>query len=52
VLFIDNIPPDLFKDESDSKQSETPIWPYLIVIFLLLLIADVATRKLIGLSSS
>ena len=41
---------DLFKDKSDSKQSETPIWPYLIMIFLLLLIADVAVRKLLNLS--
>ena len=50
VLSIDNIPVDLFKDKSDSKQSETPIWPYLIMIFLLLLIADVAVRKLLNLS--
>jgi uncharacterized membrane protein len=52
VLSSDNIPADFFKDKSDSKQSQTPIWPYLILIFLLLLIADVAARKLIGLSSS
>jgi hypothetical protein len=50
VLSIDDIPADLFKDKSDSKQSETPIWPYLIMIFLLLLIADVAVRKLLNLS--
>ena len=52
VLSIDNIPSDLFKDKSDSKQSETPIWSYLIMIFLLLLIADVAARKLLNLSSA
>ena len=46
LLAIDNIPTDLFKDGSESKQSETPIWPYLIMIFLLLLIADVTARKL------
>jgi uncharacterized membrane protein len=51
VLSSDNIPADFFKDKSDSKQSQTPIWPYLVMIFLLLLIADVAARKLIGLSS-
>jgi len=51
VLSIDNIPADFFKDKSDSKQSQTPIWNYLVMIFLLLLIADVAVRKLIGLSS-
>jgi len=50
VLSIDNIPADFFKDKSDSKQSQTPIWPYLVMIFLLLLIADVAARKLIGFS--
>ena len=52
VLSIDNIPPDLFKDKSGSKRSETPIWPYLIMIFLLLLVADVAARKLLNLGSA
>jgi uncharacterized membrane protein len=49
VLSIDHIPTDLFKDKSDLKQTETPIWPYLIMIFLLLLIADVAARKILPL---
>ncbi|CAB1060226.1 hypothetical protein D1BOALGB6SA_4991 [Olavius sp. associated proteobacterium Delta 1] len=48
LLAIDNIPVDLFKDKSDSKQTATPVWPYLIMIFLLLLIADVAARKLLA----
>lgn len=52
VLSIDNIPPDLFKDKSDLKQSEISIWSYLIMIFLLLLIADVAARKLLNLSGA
>ncbi len=52
VLSIDHIAADLFKDKSDSKQSETPIWSYLIVIFLLLLMADVAARKLLNLGSA
>ena len=52
VLSIDDIPADLFKDQSDSKQSQTAIWPYLVIIFLVLLIADVAARKFIGLSSA
>jgi uncharacterized membrane protein len=52
VLSIDNIPSDLFEDTSDSKQSDTPFWPYLIMIFLLLLVADVAARKLLNLSSA
>ena len=51
LLSIDHIPPDLFKNQSDSKQSETPIWPYLIMIFLVLLIADVAARKLLDFGS-
>ena len=48
VLSIDTIPADLFNDNFDSKQAETPIWPYLIAIFLLLLLADVVARKLIS----
>jgi len=50
MLSIDRIPADLFKDKSDSKQSETSVWPYLMMIFLLLLIADVVARKLINLN--
>ncbi|MBW2450577.1 MAG: VWA domain-containing protein [Deltaproteobacteria bacterium] len=52
VLSIDTIPSDLFNDTSGLKQSETLIWPYLIMIFLLLLIADVAARKLFNLGSA
>ncbi len=52
VLSIDNVPADLFKDVSDSRESKTPLWPYFILAFLLLLIADVAARKLLNLSSS
>jgi len=48
VLSIDNIPADLFKDQSNSKQLQTPIWPYLILIFLLILMADVAARRLLA----
>lgn len=46
LLAGDDVPVDLFKNNSDSKHSKTPVWPYLIMIFLLLLIADVAARKL------
>ena len=49
VLSIENVPPDLFRDLSDSKESKTPLWPYLIPAFLLLLIADVAVRKFLHL---
>jgi hypothetical protein len=48
VLSIDNIPADLFHDHSDSRRSDTSIWPYLVIIFLLLLVADVAARKLLA----
>jgi hypothetical protein len=47
LLNTENIPVDLFKNNSDSKYSKTPVWPYLILIFLLLLIADVAARKIL-----
>jgi uncharacterized membrane protein len=46
LLAIDNIPVDLFTDKSDSKQTKTPVWPYFVMVFLLLLIADVTARKL------
>jgi hypothetical protein len=48
VLSIDRIPTDLYKATSGSKQSGTPLWPYLIIVFLLLLIVDVAARKLLN----
>ena len=50
LLPIDQIPDDLFEDQSDSKQSETAIWPYLLMIFLLLLLVDVVARKLLNLN--
>ncbi len=46
VLSIDHIPADLYEATSDSKRSGTPLWPYFIIIFLLLLLVDVAARKL------
>jgi hypothetical protein len=50
VLSLDHIPAGLFSDHSDSNKSATPIWSYLVMIFLLLLIADVAARKFFDLS--
>ncbi len=50
VLSINDVPPDLFTDASDSKESKTPLWPYCILVFLLMLVADVAARKLLNLS--
>ena len=46
VLSIDRIPSDLYKARSDSKRSGTPLWPFLVLVFLLLLVIDVAARKL------
>jgi hypothetical protein len=48
ILSIDHVPADLFHDSSGSKESDTTIWPYLIMVFLLLLVADVAARKIFG----
>ena len=47
LLAIDHPLVDLFKNTSESKNSRTPVWPYLIMIFLLLLIADVTVRKIL-----
>ena len=47
LLAIDHPLVDLFKNTSESKNYRTPVWPYLIMIFLLLLIADVIVRKLL-----
>ena len=46
LLTIDNIPVDLFKNNSGSRYSKTPVWPYFVIVFLLLLIVDVTARKL------
>ena len=46
VLSIDHIPTDLYDARSDLKGSGTPLWPYFVLLFLLLLIVDVAVRKL------
>ena len=50
ILSIDDAPKDLFRDQSDSRESDTPLWPYFILAFLPLLIADVAVRKFSNLS--
>ena len=52
VLPLDDIPADLFNDISDSKESGTPLWPYLTLLFLFFLIADVAVRKLLNVDGS
>jgi hypothetical protein len=47
MLSIDPIPDDLFNAEADSQKAGSRIWPYLIMTTLLLLIADVAARKIL-----
>ena len=47
VLSIDHIPADLFQDNSDSRRSDISTWPSLVMVFLLLLVIDVAVRKLL-----
>jgi len=49
VLSVDTVPTDLFTGHSGSKESATPLWSYLVLAFLFLLIADVAARKLLDL---
>jgi len=49
VLSINTVPTDLFTGHSGSKESVTPLWIYLVLAFLFLLIADVATRKILNL---
>ena len=49
VLSIDHPPDDLFKASSGFTKSRMPIWPYLVAAFLIVLVADVAVRKLLKL---
>ena len=46
VISIDHIPTDLYSAASDAKRSGTPLWPYFVFVFLLVLVIDVAARKL------
>ena len=48
ILSIDSVPADLFKATNAVKGSGTALWPYLMFVFLFLLIAEVATRKLLN----
>ena len=47
MLSIDHTPADLFRAETDFQRTDTRIWPYLMMTALLLLIADVAARKIL-----
>ena len=48
VLTFDNIPGDLFRVQSDLKEYGKSLWPYFALAFLLLLLVDVAARKLLN----
>jgi hypothetical protein len=52
VLSITDVPDDLFSSSSESRTREKSLWPYLALAFLILLLADVAIRKLINLGGS
>ena len=41
---------NLFKAKEKSMGYEKTLWPYLTIIFLIALVADVAARKLISFS--
>lgn len=47
VLEPDRIPANLFRAASEAREYDRALWPFLVVISLLLLLADVAARKLI-----
>jgi hypothetical protein len=51
ILSIDSIPADLFTATNAVKGSGTPLWPYLKFLFLVLLIAEVAARKLLNVNT-
>ena len=52
LLSMNHIPTDLFTGSSGSKEAGTPLWPYFALAFLLLLVVDVAMRKLLDLSAN
>ncbi len=50
LLTIDKFQNDLFRSQSGSKEYGRPLWPYLLLAFLLIMIIDVVTRKLLNLT--
>ncbi len=46
VLALDTVPPNLFTAKPKLKTGGTALWPFLVLAFCLLLILDVALRKL------
>jgi uncharacterized membrane protein len=49
VLSVDTAPDDLFAASSETKGEGILLWPYLMFVFLFLLIAEVAARKFLNL---
>ena len=47
VLNLNEDPPDLFKAITKTKTQGTRLWPYLTLIALILVLADVALRRFI-----
>jgi uncharacterized membrane protein len=46
VLDIEDVPANLFKAPADTKEYGRRLWPYLALAFVLLLLVDVAVRKI------
>ena len=49
VLSVDAAPDDLFAASSETRGAGNPLWPYLMFVFLFLLIAEIAVRKFLNL---
>lgn len=49
LLAFDTVSGDLFSTQAETKTSRFSFWPYLTLAFLLLLIADLAVRKMLHL---
>lgn len=48
VLDLNQPSPDLFDAATQAPASKSQLWPYLCTVFLVLLLIDVAVRKLLG----
>ena len=45
LLNMADVPADLFRAHLDKREYGRPLWPFLVLLSLLLLIADVGVRK-------
>ena len=46
LLQLEDAPPNLFTVTSSAKKFGKALWPYLVIAFLFLLLADVVGRKI------